>query len=397
MNWDNLANRMNKEQLFYDFLADYSQSKGSTTGVSDAPGNWKPVISTGVYRIELLAEERLARICHAGKGPLLVAREKDLYFAIKSFLFKTEGYEKSENDGIGLVLAGGGAKGAYEIGVWKALREVGIDNRITGVSGTSVGAINSLLFILGDLEFAEDVWMRISDSQFRKESREEIERLSQKYSKRAAEHAGRPFQMLGKVILEQAFVSQPELQRELFRVMREGAANRRRSFTAFSTVTPREETVELFLKNMGSNHPCFQNERDSHYVSWATLSNSEVVSLIIASAAIPYVYENAKFQGRYYVDGGLFDNIPACPLYDCHFRKFLVVSLESQTKPSLRLPKGQDTSLFAYFYPGKDFRDDFVATLDISRELTKQRIDLGYHETLRQLGSQIKVLKDMHI
>ena len=43
----------------------------------------------------------------------------------------------------GLVLEGGGAKGAYQIGAWKALKEAGV--KIKGVSGTSVGALNGAL------------------------------------------------------------------------------------------------------------------------------------------------------------------------------------------------------------------------------------------------------------
>ena len=41
-------------------------------------------------------------------------------------------------NGVGLVFAGGGGKGAYQIGVWKALREVGLDNKVTAVSESSV-------------------------------------------------------------------------------------------------------------------------------------------------------------------------------------------------------------------------------------------------------------------
>ena len=47
---------------------------------------------------------------------------------------------------LGLVLSGGGAKGAYEVGVWQALEEAGIASNITAISGTSVGAINAALF-----------------------------------------------------------------------------------------------------------------------------------------------------------------------------------------------------------------------------------------------------------
>ena len=43
------------------------------------------------------------------------------------------------NKGYGLVLNGGGAKGAYQIGVWAALRQLELYDEITAVSGTSVG------------------------------------------------------------------------------------------------------------------------------------------------------------------------------------------------------------------------------------------------------------------
>ena len=48
---------------------------------------------------------------------------------------------------IGLVLGGGGAKGAYQVGVYKALCEVGLDASVLHcIAGTSVGSLNALLF-----------------------------------------------------------------------------------------------------------------------------------------------------------------------------------------------------------------------------------------------------------
>jgi len=58
---------------------------------------------------------------------------------------------------IGLVLSGGGAKGAYEIGCWKALRRAGIKD-FTAVAGTSIGAINGYLVCAGDIQRAEQLW-----------------------------------------------------------------------------------------------------------------------------------------------------------------------------------------------------------------------------------------------
>lgn len=59
---------------------------------------------------------------------------------------------------LGLVLAGGGGKGAYQIGVWKYLKEIGIDKHISVISGTSVGGLNAALLAMNDYDIAEDIW-----------------------------------------------------------------------------------------------------------------------------------------------------------------------------------------------------------------------------------------------
>ena len=44
-----------------------------------------------------------------------------------------------------LVLGGGGSKGAYELGVWRALDELGISFDI--VTGTSIGAMIGAMYV----------------------------------------------------------------------------------------------------------------------------------------------------------------------------------------------------------------------------------------------------------
>ncbi|HCA21420.1 MAG TPA: hypothetical protein DEO87_03455, partial [Lachnospiraceae bacterium] len=61
----------------------------------------------------------------------------------------------------GLVLSGGGAKGAFEIGVWRWLERTGLIHKITGISGASVGALNSVLISCASIEEAEDIWLSI--------------------------------------------------------------------------------------------------------------------------------------------------------------------------------------------------------------------------------------------
>ena len=55
-----------------------------------------------------------------------------------------------------IVLSGGGAKGGYEIGVWKAFRRLGINFDI--VTGTSVGALNGVLMVQNDFFKAYKLW-----------------------------------------------------------------------------------------------------------------------------------------------------------------------------------------------------------------------------------------------
>ena len=59
-----------------------------------------------------------------------------------------------------VVLAGGGSRGAYQIGAWKAMRELGIDYQL--VTGTSVGALNGALMVQQDFDRALSVWENLS-------------------------------------------------------------------------------------------------------------------------------------------------------------------------------------------------------------------------------------------
>ncbi len=59
-----------------------------------------------------------------------------------------------------LVLSGGGSRGAYQLGVWKALREIGWDFEI--VTGASIGALNSAMIAMGDYDKLDQLWANMS-------------------------------------------------------------------------------------------------------------------------------------------------------------------------------------------------------------------------------------------
>ena len=73
-------------------------------------------------------------------------------------------------EGFGLVLAGGGTKGAYEVGAWKALKELNIN--ITAIVGTSIGAINGALFLQDDFSRIIELYNNIEFEDLVKISKE---------------------------------------------------------------------------------------------------------------------------------------------------------------------------------------------------------------------------------
>ena len=79
-----------------------------------------------------------------------------------------------------IALEGGGAKGGYEIGVWKALDEAGI--KYNAVSGTSVGALNGGMMAMRDLNGAMNAWLDMRLSKIMDLSAEQEENLSRAFS-----------------------------------------------------------------------------------------------------------------------------------------------------------------------------------------------------------------------
>ena len=59
---------------------------------------------------------------------------------------------------VGLVLAGGGAKGAYQAGVIRALWDLDLINNIDVVSGVSIGTLNALCLCMKDKDLIERSW-----------------------------------------------------------------------------------------------------------------------------------------------------------------------------------------------------------------------------------------------
>lgn len=171
-----------------------------------------------------------------------------------------------------LALEGGGAKGAYQIGAWKALREAGV--KIDAVAGTSVGALNGSLIVMGDLEKAENIWENIRYSQVMDVDDETMSRLLKGDVK--LDELDSVAQQMFEVIKNRGFDVTP-LRKWISQVVDEK--------------TVRESPVELFIDTFSLSDGKLLELRAKD------LPEGTLCDMLLASAYLP-VFRSEKLGGQ---------------------------------------------------------------------------------------------------
>lgn len=271
---------------------------------------------------------------------------------------------------IGLVFEGGGGKGAYQIGVWKYLREKGLDRFVGGVSGTSVGALNAVLFAAGDYSTAERIWKNISRDQILS-SKAFTDTLAGAGSQAALANIWRT-------------VSRSAIERTVNQAMGQAL------FTRDGLLRIMHRYVDM-RKVQRAGIPCFATCLEISGVLPAVkrfelrcYAKNNIETILLASSAIPIVFDPILFDGKLYCDGGVEllggDNTPIRPLYDRGIRFFIVVHLSRDSKVDcIKFPG----ACILEITPQIDLGNLFTGTLDFSSESAMRRIEQGYKDTKR--------------
>lgn len=223
-------------------------------------------------------------------------------------------------NGVGLVLSGGGGKGAYEIGVWQALDEYGVSPNISAVSGTSVGALNAALFAQRDYAHAKHVWSIISpDAILTLQSMPFYARLFDGMSGLLqgtvrSELLHKITQWVSRLTTDQGFFT------------KEGLASLIDENIDFHTVCAFPGPVYTAAYNLDDMQLEYFDLRKAQ-------STQSMRDRLLASASIPVVFGKTYADGHLYWDGGLpeiGDNLPVKPLYDTGYRNLIVVHLSRE-------------------------------------------------------------------
>ncbi len=240
-----------------------------------------------------------------------------------------------------LVLAGGGARGSYQVGVWRALTELGWHPQI--ITGTSVGSLNGAMFALDLYETARDMWTSIR-SQDVMELPEET--------------------------------NLTELHQFLRDIVREGGMD----------VTPLEEIVERVLDEDALRASPIRfglvtvekRGLKPRELPLEEIPEGKVKDYLLASAACFPALRAKQIDGVQFLDGGYRDNMPTALAQKMGAEELVCVDLEGV---GITLPNrtGLPTTMVRSYWELGDI-------LHFDPDTAKRNIELGYYDTLRAFG-----------
>ncbi|MGC6176688.1 patatin-like phospholipase family protein [Lacrimispora sp. 38-1] len=256
----------------------------------------------------------------------------------------------------GLVLEGGGAKGAYQIGAWKALREAGV--KIKGVAGASVGSLNGALICMDDLERAEEIWKNIDYSQVMSVTNETMEALKKKDFKS---------------------LNLQELIARGFQLVKDGGFD----------ITPLRN---LIADVVGNEEKIVNSDRELYSVTYSVSDRKELVvdlkkgemgtvkDMLLASAYF-LAFKNEKLGGKRYMDGGGFNNVPLDVLIDHGYEDIIVIRIYGWGFDKERVVKIPDGIKVYHIAP----RQDLGGILEFDKKQARKNLTLGYYDAKRFL------------
>lgn len=261
---------------------------------------------------------------------------------------------------IGLVLAGGGGKGAYELGVWKALDELKLTKYITVFSGTSIGAFNSVLFAMNDMKKADELWEEVTMDKLVPISKSEL------IKRGIGLYIGEKNLQLAKKFLNYKL--------EHGAIANDGAI----------------EVVEKYLdfnKIKENNKICYAactklSDFSAKYFKINDFDEETGKKIVLASASLPLIYDCTEVLGEKYIDGGIADNIPIQPVYgeNCNIIIVVLLSKEAQVDRTL-----YPNSKLIVISPENLDENTITGTLNLNTDAKMIRIIEGYNDTINKL------------
>lgn len=254
---------------------------------------------------------------------------------------------------VGVALEGGGARGAYHAGAIKALRDKKIP--ISIYVGTSIGAINAAIASYKSIDELIDMWKNANSETILGLDDEVLQEISNKnitkeLIKKVAEDSK-------KIIVEKG-IDTKKIKSFLNDIIDE--EDLRNSKTNFGLVT----------FNLTDSKPIkiFKNE----------IPKGKLIEYLIASSYLPVFKSYKIIDDKYYMDGGIYDNLPVDMLLESNCDKIYAI----RTNSIGRIKKVKSDNVI-YIKPRKKLGSMLV----FDPNTAEKNINLGYFDTLKVIDN----------
>ncbi|MEG1560365.1 MAG: patatin-like phospholipase family protein [Clostridia bacterium] len=245
-----------------------------------------------------------------------------------------------------IVFGGGGSKGAYQLGAWRALNELGLEFEIA--TGTSIGSVNAGFYVQHDFEKCEKMWNTINSDMLMKnslefnqsidyyiENRETIIPFIKNYiTYRGADISPLKILLASLCDEEKFFASKID-------------------FALMTTRFPSRNPHTVFKRDI----------REGYLKSW-----------ILASSSCFPAFPVCEIDGEKFIDGGYCDNLPVDAAFKLGAETVIAIAL----KP-LENIRHSDNPLIKYIVPSRDLG----SFLNFERGTLDKNIKAGYLDTMK--------------
>lgn len=242
-----------------------------------------------------------------------------------------------------IVLSGGGSLGSYQIGVWKALRQLHIKYDI--VTGTSIGALNGALMVQKNYYKAIQIWKKINmqvlfgDETKYENNKEVFKKFRNEFLKNGGIEVKQVEEVIEKYINKNKFYH---------------------SNIDYGLVTV----------NLSRKKPLFLTK--------SKIKEDKLTSYLMASASCYPAFKPKEIDKEKYVDGGYIDNMPINLAIDLGADEVIAVDLNS---PGIKFPAKKKVKITTIKPNNK-----LSFFLNFNEEGAKRNMLFGYNDTMKKFG-----------
>lgn len=248
-----------------------------------------------------------------------------------------------------IVLAGGGGKGAYQMGVWKALRRLHIKYDI--VTGTSIGSVNGAYMVTKEYYKALNMWKNIDFNEvFDKKIDNNLD-----LKKRTLEVK----KIYVKTILLEDGMNIEKLENVLRDNLNEDKIRKSKIDYGLITVNyTKLKSLELTKQK---------------------IKEGQLLDFIMASCTCFPFFKKRKIDKYEYIDGGYHDNLPINLAIDMGATDIIAIDLKAIGINKKVKKSGVN---IRYISPNNDLH----SILDFEKSLSIRAINLGYNDAMKSFG-----------